>query len=108
MGAVYLEQSHVSPQVPEAPELFAEDRRAQRHIAEIVGETDRLPEAPEVFTTWCSRADVRERHVFRGHLAMVIGAKAGGQERRSGRHDGSPCPRALGVQAGRSAMVRRA
>ena len=60
MGAVPLEQSHVPPQVPEGHQLLAQNRDAQRHIAEIVGEAHRLPEAPEVLAarrtgpTWVS------------------------------------------------------
>src|SRR5262249_23752301 len=99
MGTVQLEQPHTPTPVPEGYELLGEDRHAQGHVAQIVGEADRLPEAPEVFAARCSRTDVRQLRVFGGYFAVIVGAEASGQERRSGRHGGSPYPRGpLGIQ----------
>src|SRR5262249_58011173 len=92
MGTVQLEQPHAPTPVPEGYELLAEDRRAQGHVAQIVGEADRLPEAPEVLAARCSRTDVSQLRVFGGYVAGVVGAEGRGQERRSGRHGGCPLP----------------
>jgi hypothetical protein len=90
VGTVQLEQSHVSPQIAEGHEVLAQDRHTQRQVAQIVGETNRLPEAAEVLAAWRSGTDVRELRVFLGNIPVMVAAKTRGQEGGAVRHRGSP------------------
>src|SRR5215471_2473507 len=78
-------------EIAEHDELLTQDFHPDWKIAKLIGETNGLPETPEVFSTGRPGTCVRELRVFLGDIAVVVGAEAGGQEGRSGCHDTSPC-----------------
>src|SRR5262249_3730449 len=87
MGTVALEQPHPSLPIAEDDQLLPEDRDVNRHVSQVIGEADRLPEAAEVLAARRSGTDVGEFCVLSGNLAMVVGAVARRQEGGS-RHGG--------------------
>src|SRR5262249_318778 len=90
LWAVPLEQPHHAAEVAERPQRLAEERPRDRQVAQVVGEADRLPESPEVFTARRARTHARELCVLSGHVAVIVAAEAGRQEGRSRRHGGAP------------------
>ena len=64
--------------------------QATRQFAQLAGEDDRLPEAPQIFPARRPRPDPGQFCVFRRPLAVMVGSVGGIQERRSLSHDVSP------------------
>jgi hypothetical protein len=78
VGTVQFEQPHGAPAVAERDEILAQKRDTPREVTQIIGKAHRLPEAPEVFPTWCARANVGQLGVFLRNVTMVVTAKTGG------------------------------
>src|ERR671934_2549257 len=72
MRAVEMEQSEPTAPVTEQHEIFAEDAQAQRDVAEIARERDRLPEAPEIFAARRAGTDAGQLVVGQRDPAHVI------------------------------------
>src|SRR5205814_6482654 len=58
--AVQLQQPDGAAPVAKRHELLPQDLDAVRQIAQLVGETDRLPEAAQIFAARRTRADMGE------------------------------------------------
>jgi hypothetical protein len=72
---VQFEQSHGAPAIAERDEFLAQERDTPREIPQVIAKAHRLPEAPEVFSTRCARANVGQFGVFLGHVTMIVTAK---------------------------------
>src|SRR5262249_62344482 len=76
-------------------QLLAQNRDAQREIAQLVGHAYRLPEAAQVFPTGRAWADMREFGVFQGDISLIGAAKGCRQACGSRRHELPPRTRAV-------------
>src|SRR5690242_20615218 len=61
-----------------------------RQVAQLVGEADRLPEAPEIFAARRAWANMGEFAILLGDFSVMVGAKSRLQKRSSGNHSRPP------------------
>src|SRR5712671_5164959 len=93
MRAVQFQQTDRAALIAERDQILTQDPDPQREIAELIGETYRLPEAAHVFAARRIRPDMGEFCILLRHRAVVIAAKSRLQERSPVRHPVPPCER---------------
>src|ERR1051325_5532006 len=91
MRAVQFQETDRAALIAERDQILAQDPDPQRQIAEIVGETYRLPEAAHIFAARRIRPDMGELGILLRHRAVVIAAKTRLQEGCPVRHPVPPC-----------------
>jgi hypothetical protein len=87
---VEFQESDGAAEVAEYHEVFAEDANPQRHITQVVDETDGLPEPAQIFSARRAGPGVRELGVFSRNLTVIVGAEASRQEGRAAGHVAPP------------------
>ena len=93
MRAVQFQQTDRAALIAERDQILTQDPDPQREVAELIGETYRLPEAAHVFAARRIRPDMGEFCILLRHRAVVIAAKSRLQERSPVRHPVPPCER---------------
>ena len=86
MRAMQFQQPDLAALVAKGDEVLAEDAQPPRHLAQLRGLDDRLPEPPQIFAAGRARADPGQFLVYRRTIAMVIGAVGTVQKGCSFRH----------------------
>ena len=93
MAAAEMEKSDPAAEIAEQDELLVQDADRQWQLAELRGQRDRMPEAPQVFTAGRARADMGELGILSRARPAVIAAEFHG----SRAYRGHPRPSAVRI-----------